>query len=63
MSDWRWMAERAAPRLDTPARDAISAVMVRCADGDFDDDDPPARVARGSVERERDVDTRRRGAD
>lgn len=38
------MAERAAPRLDAPARDAINALMVRCVDGDFDDDDPPARL-------------------
>jgi fructosamine-3-kinase len=38
------MAERAAPRLDAPTRDAIDAVTARCDAGDFDDDDPPARL-------------------
>jgi fructosamine-3-kinase len=38
------MAERAAPRLAASARDDIDAVMARCAAGDFDDDDPPARL-------------------
>ena len=38
------MAERAATRLDAAAREAIDAVMARCEAGDFDDDDPPARL-------------------
>jgi fructosamine-3-kinase len=38
------MAERAATRLDASARRAVDAVMARCADGDFDDDDAPARL-------------------
>jgi fructosamine-3-kinase len=38
------MAELAATRLDAPVRDAIDAVMARCDAGDFDDDDPPARL-------------------
>jgi fructosamine-3-kinase len=38
------MAERAAPRLDAPTRNTIDAVMRRCDAGDFDDDDPPARL-------------------
>lgn len=38
------MADLAAMRLDPPARDAIDAVMARCDAGDFDDDDPPARL-------------------
>jgi fructosamine-3-kinase len=38
------MADLAATRLDAPARDAVDAVMVRCDAGDFDDDDPPARL-------------------
>ena len=38
------MANLAATRLDAQARDAIDAVMARCAAGDFDDDDPPARL-------------------
>jgi fructosamine-3-kinase len=38
------MAERAAARLDAKTCDAIDAVMRRCAAGDFDDDDPPARL-------------------
>jgi fructosamine-3-kinase len=36
------MADRA--RLDAPTREAIDAVMARCDAGDFDDDDPPARL-------------------
>jgi fructosamine-3-kinase len=36
------MAERA--ELDAAARDTIDAVMARCVAGDFDDDDPPARL-------------------
>src|SRR5690242_18443796 len=38
------MADRAAGRLDAPTRDAIAAVIARCHAGDFDDDDPPARL-------------------
>jgi fructosamine-3-kinase len=38
------MAQRAAPRLDRGALDAIDEVMNRCRAGDFDDDDPPARI-------------------
>ena len=38
------MADRAARRLDSPTRDAIDGVMARCDAGDFDDDDPPARL-------------------
>jgi fructosamine-3-kinase len=38
------MVDRAAPRLDARTRDAIDAVMARCDGGDFDDDDPPARL-------------------
>jgi fructosamine-3-kinase len=38
------MADRAATRLDASAREAVDAVMVRCAEGDFDDDDSPARL-------------------
>jgi fructosamine-3-kinase len=38
------MAERAAPQLDTSIREAVDAVISRCAAGDFDDDDPPARL-------------------
>jgi fructosamine-3-kinase len=38
------MAQRAARRLDAVARDTIDAVMARCVAGDFDDDDPPARL-------------------
>jgi fructosamine-3-kinase len=36
------MAERAG--VDAAAREAIDAVMARCDAGDFDDDDPPARL-------------------
>jgi fructosamine-3-kinase len=38
------MAERAAPQLNTSTREAVDAVISRCAAGDFDDDDPPARL-------------------
>ena len=38
------MADRAAARLEVPVRDAIDAVMARCDAGDYDDDDPPARL-------------------
>jgi fructosamine-3-kinase len=38
------MADLAATSLDAPARDAVDAVMARCGAGDFDDDDPPARL-------------------
>ena len=38
------MTERAATQLDTPTRDAIDTVMARCDAGEFDDDDPPARL-------------------
>jgi fructosamine-3-kinase len=38
------MADRAAARLDAQTRDAIDMVMARCDAGDFDDDDPPARL-------------------
>jgi len=38
------MADLAATRLNPPARDAVDAVMARCDAGDFDDDDPPARL-------------------
>jgi fructosamine-3-kinase len=38
------MADRAAKQLDEPTRDAIEAVMARCDAGEFDDDDPPARL-------------------
>ncbi|MEB3979676.1 fructosamine kinase family protein [Mycobacterium sp. 663a-19] len=38
------MAERAAPRLEASARDAIDSVAARCRAGDFDDDDGPARL-------------------
>ena len=38
------MTERAARQLDAPTRNAIDAVMARCDDGEFDDDDPPARL-------------------
>jgi fructosamine-3-kinase len=38
------MAELAAARLDASARDTIDAVMARCDTGEFDDDDPPARL-------------------
>ena len=38
------MAELAAPRLDAATRAAVSDVAARCRAGDFDDDDPPARL-------------------
>ncbi|MGO9506735.1 MAG: fructosamine kinase family protein [Mycobacterium sp.] len=38
------MAELAAARLDASTRDMINAVVARCRAGDFDDDDPPARL-------------------
>jgi fructosamine-3-kinase len=38
------MTDRAAPQLDAPTRDAIDSVMARCDAGEFDDDDPPARL-------------------
>jgi len=38
------MADRAATRLDAPTRAAVDTVMERCAAGDFDDDEPPARL-------------------
>lgn len=38
------MADLAAPRLDPSTRQAIDAVVARCEAGDFDDDDPPARL-------------------
>jgi fructosamine-3-kinase len=38
------MADRAATRLDAATREAIDTVMARCDAGDFDDDDPPARL-------------------
>lgn len=38
------MAELAAPALDASTRDAVDSVAARCRAGDFDDDDPPARL-------------------
>ncbi|MGD1169748.1 fructosamine kinase family protein [Mycobacterium seoulense] len=38
------MAELAAARLDAATRGAIDSVVARCRAGDFDDDDPPARL-------------------
>jgi fructosamine-3-kinase len=38
------MADLAATRLDSTARDAVAAVIARCDAGDFDDGDPPARL-------------------
>ncbi|OBF28413.1 fructosamine kinase [Mycobacterium sp. ACS1612] len=38
------MAARAADLLDTSTRTAIDDVIARCEAGDFDDDDPPARL-------------------
>jgi len=38
------MAALAAPRLDRSVRDEIDAVIRRCEAGDYDDDDPPARL-------------------
>jgi len=38
------MAELAAARLDAAVRAAIDSVASRCRAGEFDDDDPPARL-------------------
>jgi len=38
------MAELAAPRLSASTRTAVDSVAARCRAGDFDDDDPPARL-------------------
>lgn len=38
------MAQRAAHRLDDSALSAVEAVISRCRAGDFDDDEPPARI-------------------
>jgi fructosamine-3-kinase len=38
------MAECAAPLLNGATRDAVGAVISRCEAGDFDDDQPPARL-------------------
>ncbi|MCA2320575.1 fructosamine kinase family protein [Mycobacterium intracellulare] len=38
------MAELAAARLDSSTREAVDTVAARCRAGDFDDDDPPARL-------------------
>lgn len=38
------MVDRAAALMDASARGALDAVMARCDAGDFDDDDPPARL-------------------
>jgi fructosamine-3-kinase len=38
------MAELAGARLDAATRAAVDAVASRCRAGDFDDDDPPARL-------------------
>ncbi|WP_101950868.1 fructosamine kinase family protein [Mycobacterium sp. 3519A] len=38
------MAARAASLLDTSTRTAVDEVIARCEAGDFDDDDPPARI-------------------
>jgi fructosamine-3-kinase len=38
------MAALAAARLDASTRAMIDAVVARCRAGDFDDDDPPARL-------------------
>ena len=38
------MAGRAADRLDAGCRADIATVMARCEAGDFDHDDPPARL-------------------
>lgn len=38
------MAELAAPRVDDATRHALERVVARCRAGDFDDDDPPARL-------------------
>jgi fructosamine-3-kinase len=38
------MAELARAQLDVSTRAAIDGVLTRCRAGDFDDDDPPARL-------------------
>jgi fructosamine-3-kinase len=38
------MAERAAPRLSAAGRIAVAGVIKRCAAGDFDTEDEPARL-------------------
>ena len=38
------MADLAAPRLGASTRAAVDSVAARCRAGDFDDDDPPARL-------------------
>lgn len=38
------MAELAGPRLDGSTRAVVDVVVARCCAGDFDDDDPPARL-------------------
>jgi fructosamine-3-kinase len=38
------MAELAGARLDAATRAAVDTVASRCRAGDFDDDDPPARL-------------------
>jgi len=38
------MAELAGARLDAATRAAVDSVASRCRAGDFDDDDPPARL-------------------
>ena len=38
------MAALAAPRLSASTRTAVDGVATRCRSGDFDDDDPPARL-------------------
>lgn len=38
------MAELAAARLDSSTREVVDAVAARCRAGDFDDDDPLARL-------------------
>lgn len=38
------MAELAAARLDSSTREVVDAVAAPCRAGDFDDDDPPARL-------------------
>ena len=38
------MGERAASQLSRDTREAVDAVIARCDAGDFDDDDPPARL-------------------
>ena len=38
------MTDLTAARLDAPTREAVDAVIAMCAAGEFDDDDPPARL-------------------